>query len=247
MLGYLKGKILENSDGKLIVITGAPDADSAVGYAVTVPAGASYLDFQPGSVHELFLYTHVREDSLDLYGFRTRSEKELFLTLLNVNGIGPKVGMSILSSTDPASLLEAILEGDKASLTRIPGIGKKTAERVVLELADPLRKRVEQGGFREWMHKGSGAVSAKGITSAKATGEKPSNLSSVGVYREATDALIGLGYREIDIQFVFKKIREEKEKANDFTPPRLELIIRTALQQLSQRSIPPRSLNDVGN
>lgn len=236
MLGYLKGKILENLEGKLIVITGAPDSDSAVGYAVTVPAGPSYLDFQAGSTHELFLYTHVREDSLDLYGFRTRSEKELFLTLLNVNGIGPKVGMSILSSTDPASLLDAILEGDKASLTRIPGIGKKTAERVVLELADPLRKRVEQGGFREWMHK-SPAHSATGAVSAKGTLEKEKPISTVGVFREAMDALLGLGYRELDIQFVFKKMREEKELASDFNPVRLDLIIRIALQQLSKRSL----------
>lgn len=240
MLGYLKGKIHENLDGKLIVVTsGSPDSDSAVGYAVTVPSGASYLDFQSGSTHELFIYTHVREDSLDLYGFRTRSEKELFLTLLNVNGIGPKVGMSILSSTDPASLLEAILEGDKASLTRIPGIGKKTAERVVLELADPLRKRVEQGGFREWMHKGAGLSAASGAVSAKGAGEKdkPTSLSTVGVYREATDALLGLGYRELDIQFVFKKMREEKDQAADANPIQLEQVVRTALQRLSQRSM----------
>ena len=240
MLGYLKGKILENTDGKLIVVTsGGVESDSAVGYAVTVPAGTGYLDFQPGTTHEVFIYTHVREDSLDLYGFRTRSEKELFLTLLNVNGIGPKVGMSILSSTDPASLLEAILDGDKASLTRIPGIGKKTAERVVLELADPLRKRVEQGAFREWTHKtGSNSTAhASGAVSAKAATEKSSNISTVGVYREATDALIGLGYRELDIQYVFKKMREEKEQSSDFTPPRLDLIIRTALQQLSKRNL----------
>ena len=114
-----------------------------VGYSVNVPRNSQYELLPNGKVIELFIHTHVREDQLDLYGFATKSEKELFLTLLSVNGIGPKGALSILSGADTSQLVQAIIEGDKALLTKLPGVGKKTAERMVLELSDSLRKKMD--------------------------------------------------------------------------------------------------------
>src|SRR3954466_12919629 len=132
MIGYLRGQVMEYADGRVLLAVGS--RESAVGYSVTVPQGPSYLSILPESSAELFIYTHVREDALDLYGFRTRAEKDVFLTLLTVNGIGPKLALGVLSGADAGPLVRAILDGDKDCLTRIPGVGKKIAERVVLEL-----------------------------------------------------------------------------------------------------------------
>src|SRR5690606_31081959 len=102
---------------------------------------ARYLSYEFGADCTLFVYTHVREDAMELYGFSTREEKELFLVLIGVSGIGPKAALKVLSAVPPEELIQAIVHGDRAALTRVPGIGKKTAERVVLELSDSLKKR----------------------------------------------------------------------------------------------------------
>src|SRR4051812_12971584 len=96
MIGYLRGEILENADGKLLLTVSASET-GAVGYAVTVPQSPAYLAWLPGKSVEIFIHTHVREEALDLYGFANRMEKELFLTLLSVNGIGPKGAMGIMN------------------------------------------------------------------------------------------------------------------------------------------------------
>ncbi|MBC7690343.1 MAG: Holliday junction branch migration protein RuvA [Methylotenera sp.] len=217
MIGYLAGRVLEHVDGKMIVVL--PSAEGAVGYQVLVPHSAAYGAWSPGKSIELFIYTHVREDSLDLYGFSTREEKELFLTLLTVNGIGPKGGLGILSKVDPAQLIQAILTGDKESLTAIPGIGKKTAERVVLELADPLRKKVDAGSF--------GKISSGGGAGSTSKAD-PAFLAGSAVLKDAKDALIGLGYREQDVLVLLKRVNESKSP-----PKKVEDVIRMALQSLA--------------
>ena len=141
MIGYIKGKLLEVENNQLIITVGGavgPAHEGCVGYAVTVPGEASYVALVVGSEVEFFIYTHVREDALELFGFLTRLEKSLFLTLLQVNGIGPKSALGILSGASPADLLRAIMDGDKAFLTRVPGIGKKTAERILVELKNKV-------------------------------------------------------------------------------------------------------------
>jgi Holliday junction DNA helicase RuvA len=229
MLGYLRGQILstaaESGDGKLIIGVGAgvgsPD-HGMVGYSVSVPRNASYDLLPNGKVIELFIYTHVREDQLDLYGFASRSEKELFLTLLSVNGIGPKGGLSILSGSDSLQLIQAIIDGDKAFLNKVPGIGKKTAERVVLELADPLRKKMLAGAFPELQASSKKSSDKSSATSASRSGGATSAL------RDATDALMGLGYREADVSSLLSKVLAEFD-----APPKTEDLIKTALRQLA--------------
>jgi Holliday junction DNA helicase RuvA len=227
MLGYLRGQILSaaaEGDGKLTLGVGSSEL-GMVGYSVNVPRSAQYELLPNGKVVELFIYTHVREDSLDLYGFGTRSEKEFFLTLLGVNGIGPKGALSILSGSDPGQLIQAIIDGDKAFLTKVPGIGKKTAERVVLELAEPLRKRLQAGGFTE-LRMESQTKSAKAASTKGAALGGPAGASSA--LRDAKDALLGLGYREADVSSLLSKVMAEFE-----TPPKTEDLIKSALRQLA--------------
>ncbi len=219
MIGYLAGQILEHHDGKMLVTIGTPGA--SVGYQLQVPQTAEFGSYKPGRAVELYIYTHVREDAFDLYGFSSREEKELFLTLLNVNGIGPKVALGILSKVSASQLIQAILDGDKDTLVQIPGIGKKTAERVVLELADTMKKKVDAGNFGNARGFGTGAVSA--ATQA----DLPLRAGLAEIFKDARDALIGLGYREQDVSVLLKRVNESK------TPPtRVEDVVRMALQQL---------------
>ena len=109
-----------------------------VGYDVSVPLSTFYGLGEPGSEIALRIHTHVREDALALYGFATGLEQELFERLIGVSGIGPKLALAVLSGIEPPDLVRAIERGDVARLTAIPGVGKKTSERIVLELKDRL-------------------------------------------------------------------------------------------------------------
>ncbi len=221
MIGYLKGQIIDHQDGRLLIALGV--ASGTIGYSVTVPASAVYGALLPGKIIELFIHTHVREDALDLYGFTTSAEKELFLTLLTVNGIGPKGALGILSKVEPSTLIQAVLTGDKVTLTQIPGIGKKTAERVVLELADPLKKKVAAGMF---VALGNGPL-ATNAPGGPASGASSHDVNAA-ILKDAKDALVGLGYREQDVAVLLKKVLEDKKP-----PSRVEDLIRTALQRLN--------------
>jgi len=223
MIGYLKGRVLENTEGKMLVIVGTDE--SAVGYSVAVPQSASYGLIQQGTITELFIYTHVREDALDLYGFISAPEKELFMTLLGVSGIGPKGAMGILAGAEPVQLIEAITMGDKAFLTSIPGIGKKTAERVVLELADSLRKKMETGSLAV-LRATPSALQKRSERSSELTGA-PQKGEWI---RDAKSALIGLGYRESEIVVLLNRLANDSEKnANS-----AEALIRFALRELGK-------------
>lgn len=216
MIGYLSGKILEIQDGKTLV------AIAGVGYAVTVPTGGKYSTLHAGESKEFWIHTHVREDALDLYGFLSREEKEIFLTLLTVNGIGPKGAMGILSKVEIPTLVRAILEGDQESLTEIPGIGKKTAERVVVELKDSLKKKAENGALpAEWLMT---AASVGASTSAKATSFAFATLA----FKEAKDALVGLGYRDQEVIQALKRVQDSAPKPSSKT----EEVVKQALKEL---------------
>ena len=134
MIAHLRGRILEKHPNRLVVDVGG------VGYDVSVPLSTFYGLGDPGSEIALRIHTHVREDALSLYGFATRLEQDLFERLIGVSGIGPKLAMAVLSGIEPADLVRAIERGDVARLTAIPGVGKKTSERIVLELKDRLPK-----------------------------------------------------------------------------------------------------------
>ena len=132
MIAHLTGTLHEKQLQRLIVDVGG------VGYDVLVPLSTMYAIGEPGSRITLRIHTHVREDALQLFGFATALEQTLFERLISVSGIGPKVGLSVLSGIEPAELTRAIRSSDLARLTRIPGVGRKTAERIVLELRDRL-------------------------------------------------------------------------------------------------------------
>jgi Holliday junction DNA helicase RuvA len=132
LIAHLRGRILEKQPNRTVVDVGG------VGYDVFVPLSTFYGLGDPGSEIALRIHTHVREDALILYGFVTLLEQELFERLIGVSGIGPKLALAVLSGIEPRDLIRAIERGDVARLTAIPGVGKKTAERIVLELKDRL-------------------------------------------------------------------------------------------------------------
>ena len=138
MIAQLRGRILEKHPNRIVVDVGG------VGYDVFVPLSTFYGLGDAGSDISLRIHTHVREDALALYGFRTILEQDLFERLISVSGIGPKVALGVLSGIEPLELMRAIERSDVARLTAIPGVGRKTSERIVLELKDRLpRAQVE--------------------------------------------------------------------------------------------------------
>lgn len=214
MIGYLKGEILDHSDGKMLI--GVGDV-GRVGYSVSVPQSAAYGTYSDGQTLELYIYTHVREEAFDLYGFHSKYEKALFLILLSVSGVGPKSALGILSGIEPEQLVNAIIQGDQALLTRTPGVGKKTAERIIVELRDSLKKKLDSGLI--------GRPSVGLATGATVRDIAPSVGSSV--FEDAKSALIGLGYREQEVLQILHRVMQ------DFQPTRSEDLIRTALKQIA--------------
>ena len=132
MIAHLHGRILDKQPNRLIVDV------NGVGYDVAVPLSTFYGLGEAGSDIVLRIHTHVREDALALYGFATRLEQDLFERLIGVSGIGPRLALAVLSGIEPGDLIRAIETSDVARLTAIPGVGKKTGERIVLELRDRL-------------------------------------------------------------------------------------------------------------
>jgi len=140
MIAHLRGRLLSKTPQTAVVEAGG------VGYEVTISIPT--FTALPGEGNEvaLLVYTHVREDALALFGFTTATEKRLFEKLLSISGIGPKLAITVLSGLPPERLIAAIHGQDHATLTRIPGVGKKTAERIVLELKDKLQELAPPGG-----------------------------------------------------------------------------------------------------
>jgi holliday junction DNA helicase RuvA len=132
VIAHLRGRILDKQPNRIIVDV------SGVGYDVLVPLSTFYGLGDTGGEIALRIHTHVREEALALYGFATALEQLLFERLIGVSGIGPKLALAVLSGIEPAELIRAVERGDVARLTSIPGVGKKTAERIVLELKDRL-------------------------------------------------------------------------------------------------------------
>ena len=133
MIAFLRGRVLDKFPNRIILDV------SGVGYEVHVPLSTYYEIGEVGSDVSLRVHTHVREDTLQLFGFLTPLEQLLFQRLIAISGIGPKLAVAVLSGIDSRELVVAVQRADVARLTRIPGVGKKTAERIVLELKDRLK------------------------------------------------------------------------------------------------------------
>jgi holliday junction DNA helicase RuvA len=187
VIGSLRGRLLRATPERLLVDVGG------VGYEVHVSlATFSELERRGGAEVELQIHTHVREEQLALYGFADEREKELFERLITVSGIGPRLAQGILSGLPTADLLQAIAAGDLARLTRIPGVGKKTAERIVVELRDRL------------------LVLARAVASEPAAPAAASDDDLVA-------ALVNLGYKPAQAERAVGEARREAPEAGFHT------------------------------
>jgi len=138
LIAHLAGRLLEKGPQDVIVDVGG------VGYRVMIPVSTFYRLGDEGSDVRLRIHTHVREDILQLYGFGTAREQRLFEKLISVSGVGPRLALAILSGIEPPDLVAALRGGDIARLNRIPGVGKKTAERLILELKDKVEPEPDE-------------------------------------------------------------------------------------------------------
>ena len=132
MIAALRGALADKQPGRILVDVGG------VGYDVQIPLSTYYAVGDRGAQVALRIHTHVREDTLALFGFATRLELDLFERLIGISGVGPRLALAVLSGIEPLALVQAIRTADVARLTGIPGVGRKTAERIVLELKDKL-------------------------------------------------------------------------------------------------------------
>ena len=132
MIAHLRGRLAEKEPGRLVLDVGG------VGYEVHVPLPTFCEVGEPGAMVSLRIHTHVREDTLALFGFASRLELDLFERLIGVNGVGPKLALAVLSGIEPRDLVQAVRRGEHARLNAVPGVGRKTAERIGLELKDKL-------------------------------------------------------------------------------------------------------------
>ena len=202
MIGHLSGKLTFKQPSQVVVDV------AGVGYEVTIPLSTFYEVGEIGSELSLFVHTHVREDVLQLFGFRTRTEKLMFLKLTSVSGVGPKLAITILSGMAVSELIQVIGAGDAARLTTIPGVGRKTAERVAMELRDKL----------------------KGMTPATEAVAAFSSASSsdAGIVDDAVSALVSLGYpKALAERTVAAAISESGEAT-------IEGVLKRSLRRLSK-------------
>lgn len=145
MIGSIRGEITQKMDKYMIVETGG------VGYKVNISPEGMQRAGGVGEETQLVIYTHIREDALELYGFLERTELELFEMLISIPGIGPRSALSILGIAPPEVLRRAVGSGDSTYLTKISGIGKKTAEKIMLELKDKMTQEIDEESMREEM------------------------------------------------------------------------------------------------
>jgi len=179
MIASLTGKITRKASDYLIVDV------SGIGYQVQVPLSTLCNVPDPGGTVRLHIHTHLREDSLSLFGFLSETEKEMFLLLLGVSGIGPKLALAILSSLTVTDLCCALSAGDDSTLCRIPGIGRKTAARMVLELKEKI------------------AAVAPGSDRSEAGAES-------APHDDVVSALVNLGYKKPQAEEAVKKVRQQR-------------------------------------
>jgi len=206
MIAHLSGTLFSKQATSVIVDVGG------VGYEVTIPLSTFYDLEDTGKPVQLRIYTHVREDTLQLYGFKTIRERELFLKIISVSGIGPKLGITLLSGMSADELIAAIRTNDLARLTLIPGIGRKTAERLVIELREKVAA-LTSAQLEE-------ALTMK----AAATGE----VRQDDVRADALSALLNLGYQRVSAE---KALDNAIAEGGELT---VETVLRRVLRKLAR-------------
>ena len=205
MIAHLSGTLLSKQATSVIVDV------SGVGYEVTIPLSTFYDLEDAGSPVQLRIYTHVREDTLQLYGFKTARERELFLKIITVSGIGPKLGITLLSGMSADELIASIRTNNLARLTLIPGIGRKTAERLIME----LREKVAE-------------LSSAQLEEELGAKLEPAEQTEDTVRSDALSALLNLGYQRSSAE---KAIDAALSEGGDIT---VESILRRSLKKLAR-------------
>jgi len=200
MIAYLTGQLFRKTTQSVIIEAGG------IGYEIFVPLSTFYTLPEKDETVNLHIYTHVREDALLLFGFQTKLEKDLFLMLISVSGIGPKLSVNILSGIGPQELLGAIASGDAVRLRAIPGVGKKTAERIALELKERACRLLDM----------------EEVAPAPAL-----EAEEKGLFDDALSALLNLGYSKKSAKAAVEKARPVDKEMT------LEGLIREALKILS--------------
>lgn len=202
MIAYLSGKLLEKQTNTAIVDVGG------VGYEVSIPLSTFYELGDVGSDVSLRIYTHVREDAIQLFGFNTLRERDLYLRLISVQGIGAKSGITMLSGMSADEIILAIRTNDLARLTSIPGVGRKTAERLVIELRDKVGELSGDGT----------ALDAASRTA----------LPADAVFEDALSALVNLGYQRASAE---KAIQNAAQEGTEIS---VQKLLRRSLQILAK-------------
>jgi Holliday junction DNA helicase RuvA len=205
MIAHLSGTLLAKHANTVILDVGG------VGYEVIIPLSTFYDLEDAGASVALRIYTHVREDALQLYGFKTARERELFMRLISVSGIGPKLGVTMLSGMTADEIIASIRTNNLARLTSIPGVGRKTAERLVIELRDKIAALSSPALEEEF--------------GAKA-GASPSTEDAVR--EDALSALLNLEYPKASAE---KAITSAMQEGGDLS---VEIILRRALRLLAK-------------
>jgi Holliday junction DNA helicase RuvA len=206
MIAHLSGKLLSKQATSVIVDV------SGVGYEVTIPLSTFYDLEDLGSTVQLRIYTHVREDALQLYGFKTARERELFLKIISVTGIGPKLGITLLSGMSADEMVASIRTNNLARLTLIPGVGRKTAERLIME----LREKVAELSSAE--------IEEEFGAKPEAGAEAPEDA----VRADALSALLNLGYQRSGAE---KAIDAALKEEGELT---VESVLRRTLKKLAR-------------
>ncbi len=205
MIAHLSGTLLVKQATSVILDVGG------VGYEVTIPVSTFYDMEEAGAAIQLRIYTHVREDALQLFGFKTARERELFMLLISVTGIGPKSGIAMLSGMSADEIINAIRTNNLARLTSIPGVGRKTAERLVIELRDKMA-----------------ALSSPALEEELATQTTRAPQTADTLREDALSALINLSYQRVAAE---KVVAQAMAEGGDLS---LELILRRSLRTLSK-------------
>jgi Holliday junction DNA helicase RuvA len=206
MIAHLSGTLLAKQATSVILDVGG------VGYEVTIPLSTFYDLEDAGSTVQLRIYTYVREDSLQLFGFKTARERELFLRLISVSGIGPKLGITMLSGMSADEIIASIRTSNLARLTGIPGVGKKTAERLVIELRDKIAS-LSSPALEEQL----GAAAGSGA-----------DQTPDAIREDALSALLNFGYQKSPAE---KAITAAIQDGGEIT---VEAILRRSLRSLSK-------------
>lgn len=205
MIAHLSGTLLSKQATSVILDV------AGVGYEVSIPLSTFYELEDPGSSVQLRIYTHVREDALQLYGFKTARERELFLRLISVSGIGPKLGITLLSGMSAEEMITSIRNNNLAKLTLIPGVGRKTAERLVMELRDKVASLA------------AGVDENLGVTAEAASVPTEDSMRA-----DALSALLNLGYQRNAAEKAVSAALGENEEVS------VESILRASLRKLAK-------------